>query len=60
MWETPEGGEVLRESEMHTVATYISRRQWIVAQWVAIIPIFDVCTWKKGFDLCNGGDNCSG
>ena len=31
-----------------------------MAQWVAITTIFEVCTRKKGFDVCNGGKNGSG
>ena len=30
--------------------TYIWKRQGIVAQWVALRPIFDACAGEKGYE----------
>ena len=32
------------------VITYIGRRQATVSQWVALQPIFEVCTGEKGYE----------
>ena len=48
-WVTPASGEVLREYGAQTAATYIRRRQVTVAQWVDLIPIFEVFAQEQGF-----------
>ena len=40
MWEIPVDGDVLRAVGMNTEATYISRSQGTVLQWVDLHPIF--------------------
>ena len=52
-WETPRAEAVREAAGMQLVMTYIGRRQSTVAQWVALWPIFELCTGKKGY---NGGD----
>ena len=42
-WVTPAAGEVLETAGTQSAATYIGRRQGMVAQWVALRPIFEVC-----------------
>ena len=32
------------------VITYIGRQQATVSQWVALQPIFEVCTGEKGYE----------
>ena len=34
----------------HSEMTYIWKRQGIVAQWVALRPIFDACAGEKGYE----------
>ena len=48
-WETP-GAEGVREAAgTQLVRTYIGRRQATVAKWVALLPIFEVCTRETGY-----------
>ena len=50
MWETP-GAEVVREAAGSQLAmNYIGTRQEIVAQWVALRPMFEVCEGEKGYE----------
>ena len=49
MQEILAAGEVLRAAGMHKEATYISRSQGTVLQWVDLHPIFDVCSQEQGF-----------
>ena len=48
MWVTPAVGGVREEMGTQLVATYIGRRQWAVAQCVALRLIFEVCASQKG------------
>ena len=48
-WETL-GPQGVRDAAVtQLVRTYIERRQATVAQWVAISPLFEVCTMEKGY-----------
>ena len=52
-WVTPKS-EVLWEAAVTQLEiTYIRRRQGAVAQWVALRPIFEVCTRRAGY---SGGE----
>ena len=54
-WVTPEAGCVQESAGMQSAATYISHRQGAVAQWVELIPIFEVCAREKGYNEGGGG-----
>ena len=48
-WEKPKA-EVVREAAgTQSAMIYIGRRQGTVAQWVALRPIFEVCTGEKSY-----------
>ena len=49
MWVKPTAAEVLRESSMKTEATYIGISQGMLAQWLDLITIFEVCARDQGF-----------
>ena len=42
------------------VVTYIGRRQETVAQWVALRPLFEVCTREKGYEGVGKGGGIGG
>ena len=42
-WETPVAKVVLQATGMQSTATYICLRQEIVAQWVELQTLFEVC-----------------
>ena len=51
MWVTPKA-EVVREAlDNQSSTNYIRRRKGVVAQWVALRPIFKVCAMEK---FCDG------
>ena len=41
---------MLRVAAMKKEATYIGIRQGIVAHYVDLRPIFEVCAWEQGFE----------
>ena len=47
-WEAPEVEVVQEAAAMQSVMTYIGIRQAIVAHWVALQSIFEVCAWGEG------------
>ena len=49
MWETPRAEVVWEAAGMQSDMTYIGRRQATMAQWVALRPLFKVCTREKGY-----------
>ena len=55
VWVILAMGGVLASSGMQLVATYIGRSQGGVAQWVDLIPIFEVCARGKGCEGMGGG-----
>ena len=49
-WETP-GEEVIREAVgIHLDRIYIERRQATVSKWVALHPLFELCTRETGYE----------
>ena len=46
-WVTPEEGGLQEAARMQLTAVYILRRQGMVAQWVAMCPIFELLTREK-------------
>ena len=48
-WETLADREMLQASRIKTEDNYIGHRKGMVAQWVVIILIFDVCAQEWGF-----------
>ena len=49
-WETLEMEEVLRVAGMKLAAEYIGLRQAMVAQWVALRPLLEVCVMETGYE----------
>ncbi len=43
-WTYPNRKDVLEECGLETIKTYILRRRVIIAEYIAIIPIFTACT----------------
>ena len=49
-WDTP-GAEVVQEAAgTQSARTYIDRRQATLDQWVALHPLFGVCTRETGYE----------
>ena len=40
---------VLQGAGTQSLGTYVDRRQTTVAEWVALRPVFDVCTRETGY-----------
>ena len=48
-WETP-GAEGIQEAAgTHSSRIYMEQQQEIVVQWVALRPLFEVCTRETGY-----------
>ena len=59
-WETP-GAEGIREaSRIHLDRIYIERRQATMVQWVALLPLFEVCVRGTGYEGGGGGRRFGG
>ena len=51
---------VLEKAGTQTLETYIERRQAIVAEWVALRPILEVCDIETGYEGGGGGAGIHG
>ena len=50
LWQKSEAKKVLQGVDTQPLQTYLEKRQAIVAEWVVLRPIFDVCARDTGYE----------
>ena len=55
-WISAAAARVLKEAGTQRLGTYIEKQQTIVAEWVVLRPILEICDMETGYE--GGGRNC--